>query len=132
MSAQQPTKFRTTGWILVDTAFKCRVQSPPGTDITQSSISAISYTVKEMVGANQGTQTGTGTPAVGSSVFNTPQTPMIDPSWVVDNYGYNFSVTIPGAAFPDVGDYVVTFLLTPSGGGSTFPIVFFHHCNSVS
>ena len=127
-----PFKYRTTGFVGIDTAFKNRVQIPPGTDIVQSAISAVSYSVTEMVGAQQNTSTGSGTPSVASSVFNALQTPSIDPSWTQDNTGYNFSVTIPGASFPDVGDYVVKFLLTPAGGGTPVPVIFFHHCNSVT
>ena len=127
-----PFKFRTNGYKLTDTSFKARVQSPPGTDIQQSTISAIAYTVTEMVGPQQGTVTGSGTLSVPSVVFNSLQTPSTDPSWTADNTGYNFSANIPGADFPDAGDYVVEFLFTPSGGGSTFPVIFYHHCNSRS
>ena len=128
----QPVKFRTTGWKGVDTFFKNRAQSPPGTDILQSTISAIAYTVKESIGPQQGVLTGSGSLVVSATVFNTLQTPSTDPSWTQDNTGYNFSANLPASCFPDVGDYVVTFLLTPTGGGSAFPIVFFHHANSIS
>jgi hypothetical protein len=124
-----PLKYRTTGYVAVDTAFKAHVQSPPGNDITQGATSSISYTVKEMIGAQQGVQTGTGSPSVVSSVFNVLQ---LTSDWTQDNTGYNFSVTIPASAFPDPGDYVVTFLITPTGGGSAYPIIFFHHADSIS
>ena len=122
-------KYRTSGPTGVDTKFAAHVQSPPGTDIVQSAISGIAYTVREMVGPQQNVQTGSGSPSPSSSIFNTLQ---LTSDWTQDNTGYNFAVTIPGADFPDAGDYVVVFLLTPAGGGTAFPVEFFHHCYSLS
>lgn len=124
-----PLKFRTTGYKGVDTYFKCRVQNPPGTDIVQSATASIAYTVKESVGPQATVQTGSGSPSVVSSVFNTLQ---LSTDWTQDNTGYNFSVLVPGSAFPDAGDYVVTFLITPTGGGTAYPVIFFHHADSIS
>lgn len=128
----RPKKYRTTGVATIDSTFAARVQSPPGTDIAQSSISAITYTVEESVGLQAGTQTGSGILVIGSVVFNILQTSAIDPSWAQDNTGYNFRATLPGANFPDAGEYVVLFLITPTGGGSAFPIECLHHCNSMT
>lgn len=125
------TKYKSTGWKGVDTIFKNRVQSPPGTDAVQSAISIITYTVVESVGPQQGVQTGSGSLAVGSSIYNSLQPPSIDPSWTEDNTGYNFAGALPGSCFPDAGEYSVVFMLTPSTGGTPFPVYFTHHANSI-
>jgi len=127
-----PQKFNTVNWKGVDTTFAAHVQSPPGTNILQSTISSITYTVTEMIGPSQNTSTGSGTLVVADTVFNALVTPLVDASWTQDNLGYNFKATIPGASFPDAGDYVVKFLFTPTGGGTAFPVLFYHHANSVS
>lgn len=127
-----PQKFNTVGWQGVDTTFAAHVQSPPGTDILKATIASIAYSVKEMIGPQQNTSTGSGPLVVNDVVFDTLQTPTLNPSWTQDNIGYNFKATIAGATFPDAGDYVVKFLFTPTGGGTAFPVLFYHHANSVS
>jgi hypothetical protein len=124
-----PFKYHTTAYKGVDTSFKARVQSPPGTLILQATTASISYTVVEQLGPQAGTSTGAGSPTVASSVFDALQ---LTSDWIQDNTGYNFAVTIPASAFPDAGDYVVVFLITPTGGGSAYPIIFFHHADSIS
>lgn len=127
-----PQKFSTVGWKGVDTTFAAHVQSPPGTDIIQSVISGITYTVTEMRGPQQNVVTGSGTLVVANTVFNTLQTPITNPSWTQDNNGYNFLGAIPGAQIPDAGDYVVLFLFALTAGGTPVPLEFYHHANSLS
>lgn len=119
----KPTKWPSTGWQNTDTPFAAHVQIA-GVDITQSGISAASYTVISSSGAVLANAVALTVSAV---VFNALQT---DARWTADNTGYNLLFTVPATYFPSAGDYTVRCDLTPSGG-NPFPAAYFkHHANS--
>lgn len=119
----KPTKYPSTGWQGTDTPFAAHIQIA-GVDITQSGISAATYTVIFSDGTVEANAVALTVSAV---VFNTLQT---DARWTVDSTGYNLLFTVPAACFPNAGDYTVRCDLTPSGG-NPFPAVYYrHHANS--
>lgn len=122
-----PEKFRSIGWALCDTTFLARIQIPPGVDLVQSAVSSISYTVTEMIGPQQNIFTATAGLSIPAVVFNTLQA---DAIWTEDAAGYNFKAVLPGSVFPDVGDYVIKFLFSPSAGGSQVPHIVWHRAQS--
>lgn len=127
------TKKKTSGPEGVDTVFSAHIQTALGADITKSAgagqVSAITYTITEQVGPQQNVVTGLGTLVVASTVYDTLQT---GSGWYQDNSGFNFQATLPGAQFPDAGEYIVVFLLTLASGGTPFPVECFHHAYSTS
>jgi hypothetical protein len=89
-----------------------------GIPITQASISAITYTVKQF---NEGEPavTAAKTPLViNEVVFNSLQGNVTnpDPRWTKDGIGFNFAPTVPPAAFPEADEYWVVFVFTPTSG----------------
>lgn len=118
-------KYRTENAKGVDSQFNARVEIPPGHLITgPADVSLITYTVTEQLGAQAGTQTGTGNCPINACVFPVLQ---LGSGWTEDNTGFNFQFTVPGASFPDPGEYIVLFLFTPSGGGTPIPLEYSHH-----
>ena len=120
----KPTTYSTQGWSLTDTPFLGHIQVN-GLDISQSGISAAAYTVIYSDGTVEANEVAL---TVANVVFNTLQT---GPEWTADNAGYNLAVIIPGASFPQAGDYVVRIDLTPNGGSKFPAIKAFHHAKSL-
>ncbi len=77
-----------------------RVQGNLGTDITQASLSAITYQVVRLDGGGTETVTGSGTLTIADVVFDTLQ--VGDPRYTL-SAGFNFLAVIPAACF-QVGD----------------------------
>jgi hypothetical protein len=122
--------FPTTGWKSTNVTIRAYVDNDQtGTHILAAAVSAISYTVTESLGPNQGTQITTGnlTP-VASYLSDTLSTT----GWTVDTVGYNFQATLPAACFPDAGEYVIDLIFTLAGDSSTFPVKLYHHARSRS
>lgn len=101
---------------------KLRVQNLAGSNITQATLSTITYSVRDMTARED---KGTGTLTIASVVYDTLQT---DSTWTEDNTGYNFAWTVPASltGFEPDGDYprddvpphefAVDLLFTPSSG----------------
>lgn len=126
----KPNVFQTEGFQLTNTTFRAYVQDDAtGTNIVPSTVSAIAYTVTKAMSPRQKIKTA-------DAVAITPVATYLAASlsltgWDVDQVGYNFQFTIPGACFPDAGDYVVDFIGTLAADSSTFVLAkCFHHSKS--
>lgn len=96
-----------------------RVLGVDGANITQASISSITYAVHN---ADTGAEVVASTSlTVASVVFDTLQT---DSRWHVDSTGYNFRMDAPAASFPTGNTrYHVEVKFTPATG-AVFHVVF--------
>lgn len=88
------------------------ITGPDGANITQSSISSITYKVFDLDDTSEPTTTGSLT--VSTVVFNTLQ---IDARWAKDATGYNFRWDVPASVLED-GNKVYRFEIkfTPTVG----------------
>lgn len=100
--------------------FMARVTGRDAANITQATISSITYKVFDIKDL-PGSEKTSGTLTVSDVVFNTLQT---DNRWSKDSTGYNFRHEMPASTFAD-GDrfYQVEYLFTPSTG-EKFYLVF--------
>ncbi len=90
------------------------VQGNAGTDITQSTLTSISYAVYRVDSPGIEVLTGSGSLAVSSVVFDTPQ--LLDPRYGLAG-GYNFLATLPASCFQVAGAvHRVEVLFTPVVG----------------
>jgi hypothetical protein len=117
------TGYQSTPIVLMD-----RVKSVAGADVTQSSLSTITYTVKKYAsqadaeGDDDATSVITSTSVtISSSIFDTLQTAAPWDS-VADTNGYNFKFTLPAASRPTEGWHRVQFVFTPATG-EAYPVV---------
>lgn len=83
-----------------------------GAFLTQAELASISYDVFDLDSSSPDTPTVTGTVAIASSVFDTPQ---LDDRWTLDTDGYNFSHTLPAYVLA-IADhtYQVEYQFTPA------------------
>lgn len=90
-----------------------RIQSIAGTNITQATITGITYQTFEYASQSDaeqdinGTEIGaSATLTVADVVFDTPQTTA---PWdtTLDSVGFNFKFTVPAARFPTGGKWIV-------------------------
>ncbi len=96
-----------------------RVTGNAGTNITQASLTSITYAVYDR-SVNPVTAVNTGTLTIASVVYDTLQT--TDDRWDVDTTGYNFAYTFPGTLFPSGNrEYRVEVKFTPTSG-EAFPL----------
>jgi hypothetical protein len=103
----QGTAIEDSGIVLM-----ARVQNISGTNITQGSVSGITYSVFDLV---DGTAVVSGSSlTVSTVVFDTLQTPAI---WTTDTTGYNFRHDAPATALPN-GErtYRFEYKFTPTSG----------------
>lgn len=95
------------------------ITGPNGVNITQASISSITYKVFDLDDTSEPTATGSLT--VSSVVFDTLQT---DARWTKDSIGYNFRWDTPAALLED-GNKVYRFEIKfTTTAGEVFPVVF--------
>lgn len=95
-----------------------RVANATGTNITQASVTGITYKVFDLL---DNSQVATGTLTVSAVVFDTLQTPTI---WTADTTGYNFRVDPAKTTLPNGGTtYRFEYLVDPTSG-EDFWIVF--------
>ncbi len=89
-----------------------RITGDAGTELTQSDVSSIAYSVYDM--EDRTTATATGTLTVSAVVYDTLQT---DSRWDTDATGYNFAWSAPASLFP-TGDKImrVEIAITPASG----------------
>lgn len=128
----KPNTFYTDGWLNTNTTFRAYVEDDAtGTIIAQAAVSAITYTVTESVGPQQGKVTANVVSLTPVSTYILAALSLT--GWREDQTGFNFQATLPAAVFPDAGDYVVDFIGTLASDGSTFVLAkCFHHCKSRS
>lgn len=90
------------------------MQGNLGTNITQASLSSVTYAVYRKNADGTETATGSGTLTISSVVFDTAQT--TDPRYTLSG-GYNFLAVIPASCF-QVGElrHRVEVLFTPASG----------------
>ncbi len=90
------------------------VQGNAGIDITQSTLTSISYAVYRVDSPGIEVLTGSGSLAVSSVVFDTPQ--LLDPRYTLAG-GYNFLTTLPASCFQVAGAvHRVEITFTPVTG----------------
>ena len=115
-----PSATITTGTVFEDSgaSLMARVVDNDGTDITQSDITTIKYSVFDVSDPGAASNTGLN---VSDVVFDTLQT---DARWTKDSTGYNFRHDLPASALPE-GDHVyrVEYKFTPASG-EVFHVVF--------
>lgn len=105
-----------------------RVQNVAAVDVTQASLTSITYTVKKYAsqidaeGDDNATSVITSTSVtISTSIFDTLQTAAPWDSDVSPN-GYNFKFTLPAASRPTEGWHRVQFTFTPATG-EAYPVV---------
>lgn len=110
------TAFRNSGWTAL-----ARVQGPDGANLTQTTTTGVSVTVKQQ----DGTQTYTASLTVADVIFDTLQGTPSNPDarWREDETGFNFACEIPATAFPAAGHYRIEFVFNPAAG-EDFPLIF--------
>ncbi len=90
------------------------VQGQAGTNITQASLTSITYAVYRLDNAGVRTLTGSGSLTVSAVVFDTPQT--TDPRYGLAG-GFNFLATIPATCFAVKDrDHEIRVTFTPASG----------------
>ncbi len=90
------------------------VQGQAGTDITQGTLTSITYAVYRVDSPGIEVTTGSGTLTISSVVFNTPQT--TDPRYGLAG-GYNFLAVIPASCFQVAGAvHRIEVTFTPATG----------------
>ena len=121
----QPNVFPTNGYAKTNTTIRAYVKDDQtGSNIQQSVVSAIAYTVTQSLGPQQGTVTGTGTfSPVATYLSNTLSTT----GWLVDQIGFNFQATLPASCFPDPGQYTIDLIFTLAADSTTFLVQCNHH-----
>ncbi len=103
-------------------ALMARVIGSDGSNITQSSVTAVTYAVYELdeYGDKVKEITAPAGLTVSDVVFNSLQT---NAHWDADSTGYNFRHDLPAASLPEAKTYQVEYRFTPAGGGDAFPVV---------
>lgn len=93
-----------------------------GIPLVQTDLSAISYRTFDLstnleVGASENL-------TIANVIFDTLQTPTLDPRWTIDSTGFNFKFAHPASKRPE-GDrkYRAEVLFVPLAGDS-YPVVF--------
>ncbi len=89
-----------------------------GANITQASLTAISYEVNRIADGGTETETGTGTLTVSSVVFDTAQDSDDDPR-IPSGQTANFIAVIPASCFPVAGRglrHRITVTFDPASG----------------
>ena len=117
------TGYQSTPIVLMD-----RVKSVADVDVTQASLSTITYTVKKYAsqldaeGDDDATSVITSTSVtISAAIFDTLQTAAPWDS-TADANGYNFKFTLPAASRPTEGWHRVQFTFTPATG-EAYPVV---------
>jgi hypothetical protein len=112
---QQNRQLQVTVWEDQGFYWMARVLGEDGEPITQNSFTTVTYTVYDRNDDNAVVTTGSLT--IGTVIFNTLQTPTLDPRWTVDRVGYNFGAAMPASAFPTGNNqYRVEVVMTPNTG----------------
>ena len=126
----EPITFRTKGWVNTNLTLRGFVRDDQtGVAMLPTACTALSYTVTEATGTNPGRVTTASLAPVGTYILSGVTTV----GWTVDTIGYNFQATLPAAAFPDSGEYVIDIVGTLASDGSTFILAkCFHNANSRS
>jgi len=91
-----------SAWILL------RVVGQDGEEITQASLSTITYAVTDL--ADDSEIVAATAVAISSTVYDTLQT---DARWSADDDGYNFAHALGPTTFPRPGRYRVEYIFTP-------------------
>ncbi len=90
------------------------LQGNAGTNITQASLSSITYTVRRNDNAGTETLTGSGSLTVSAVVFDTPQ--LNDPRYAPTG-GFNFAAVIPASCFAVADrDHKIDIVFVPVTG----------------
>ena len=94
-----------------------RMVGNAGAFVTQASLSSITYKLFDLSSATPDTTVASGTVTISGNVYDTVQTPALDPRWTRDSIGYNFRYAAPGSWFTP-GDHVfrIEFTFTPTSG----------------
>ena len=98
---------------------RARYEAEDGTALVQADITSIARKVFDLDGTAPDTPVDTSTPAVGTVIFDTLQTPS---SWKEDATGYNFKDTVAATVLADGGRrYRVEYTFTLAAGGTFRP-----------
>ena len=119
---------KSSGFKDADVTFLARVIGEDAVVLQQADVTSITFKVYD---TTDDSETGTGTPVVANTIFDTLQT---DARWTADSTGYNFKYLIPAASFP-VGDrtYRVEFLFTlVTPAGYVFFVVYDHRVRDIT
>lgn len=118
--------YRGTCFEGVPKVLMARVQGAAATNITQATVTALSYTVDQydseddaIADANAtSVATSTNLTPVSSYVYDSLQT---DNDWQADTTGYNFKFTAPAASFPVGNKWVRVEAWVDPTSGEDFP-----------
>jgi hypothetical protein len=118
--------FRGTCFEGAPKVLMARVQGAAATNITQATVTALSYTVDQYDSEDDAladenatsVATSTALTPVSSYVYDTLQT---DNDWQADSSGYNFKFTAPAASFPAGSKWVRVEVWVDPTSGEDFP-----------